>query len=133
MAGVWMTPCKNGQCELSVIRDGIDKIVIATQTPLSDAQAEELFWCIRAMQRSGKTLKDLLKEQEEQIDTQRKNLMILLNKQEAVEPRRDANCVRMFRCGACGEYVGFIDSDPGDPNEQDNYCRNCGRKVKWND
>ncbi len=55
----------------------------------------------------------------------------LLEEREAVEPRRDANCVRMFRCGACGEYVGFIDSDPGDPNEQDNYCRNCGKKVKW--
>ena len=57
----------------------------------------------------------------------------LLKEQEAVEPRRDANCVRMFRCGVCSEYVGFIDSDHGDPNEQDNYCRNCGRKVKWNE
>lgn len=59
------------------------------------------------------------------------NDAIALLKQEAVEPRRDANCVRMFRCGACGEYVGFIDSDPGDPNEQDNYCRNCGTPVLW--
>ena len=64
MVGVWMTPCKNGQCELSVRRDGINKIVIATQTPLTDAQAEELFWCVGAMQRSGKTLKNLLKEAE---------------------------------------------------------------------
>jgi hypothetical protein len=63
--------------------------------------------------------------------TDAEKILVLLKKQEAVEPRRDANCVRMFRCGACGEYVGFIDSDPGDPNEQDNYCRNCGRKVKW--
>lgn len=55
----------------------------------------------------------------------------MLKEQEAIEPRRDANCVRMFRCGVCGEYVGFIDSDLGDPNEQDNYCRNCGRPVKW--
>jgi len=58
-------------------------------------------------------------------------ILALLKEQEAIEPRRDANCVRMFRCGVCGEYVGFIDLDPGDPNEQDNYCRNCGRKVKW--
>ena len=55
----------------------------------------------------------------------------MLKEQEAVEPRLDANCLRIFRCGACGEYVGFIDSDQWDPNEQDNYCRNCGRKVKW--
>lgn len=57
--------------------------------------------------------------------------LVLLKDQEAVEPRRDAICVRMFRCGACSEYVGFIDSHPGDHNEQDNYCRKCGRKVKW--
>ena len=68
MIGVWMTPCKNGQCELSVRRDGINKIVIATQTPLTDAQAEELFWHIGVMQKSGKTLKDLLKEQEQEQD-----------------------------------------------------------------
>ncbi len=65
------------------------------------------------------------------VKTLAKEALAMLKEQEAVEPRRDANCVRMFRCGACGEYVGFIDSDPGDPNEQDNYCRNCGRKVKW--
>ena len=59
-----MTPCKDGQCELSVRRDGINKIVIATQTPLTDEQAEELFWCVGAMQRSGKTMKDLLKADE---------------------------------------------------------------------
>lgn len=64
MAGIWMAPVKNGQCEVSVRRDAINKIVIATQTPLTDAQAEELFWCTWVMQKSGKTLKDLLKEQE---------------------------------------------------------------------
>jgi hypothetical protein len=58
-------------------------------------------------------------------------ILAMLKEQEAVEPRRDANCVRMFRCGVCGEYVGFIDSDPGDPNKQYNYCRNCGHAVKW--
>ena len=66
-----------------------------------------------------------------QIGNVTDDALALLKKVEAVEPRRDANCARMFRCGACGEYVGFIDSDPGDPNEQDNYCRNCGRQVKW--
>ena len=55
----------------------------------------------------------------------------LLKAQEAVEPIRDAINVRRFRCGVCGAYVGFIDSYPGDTKEQDNYCRNCGRPVKW--
>lgn len=68
MIGVWMTPCKNGQCELSVRRDGINKIVIASQTPLTDEQAEGLFWCVGAMLRSEKTLKDLLKEQGDEIE-----------------------------------------------------------------
>ena len=60
-----------------------------------------------------------------------RDAIALLEEQEAVEPRRDANCVRLFRCGACGEYVGFIDLDTGDPNDQDNYCRNCGKAVRW--
>lgn len=67
-----MAPCKNDQCELSVRRDGINKIVIATQTPLTDAQAEELFWCIGAMQKSGKTLKDLLKRQDSEKERLKK-------------------------------------------------------------
>lgn len=55
----------------------------------------------------------------------------LLKDQESIEPVLDATTKRFYRCGACGEYVGFIDSDPGDPNEQDCFCRNCGRAVKW--
>lgn len=55
----------------------------------------------------------------------------LIEKSEHVEPVLDETTKRFYRCGACGEYVGFIDSDPGDPNEQDCFCRNCGRKVKW--
>lgn len=62
MAGVWMTPVKNGQCKISVCRDGANKIIIATQTPLTDGQAEELFWIVSAMTRSGKTLNKLLTE-----------------------------------------------------------------------
>ena len=113
MIGVWMTPCKNGQCKLSVRRDGINKIVIATQTPLTDAQAEELFWCVGAMQKSGKTLKGLLKEQE------------------AVKPVRDKEIGRIWLCGNCGTYVGFEDHDENDPNEFDKYCRECGHPVLW--
>lgn len=55
----------------------------------------------------------------------------LLKEREPTEPVLDETTKRFYRCGACGEYVGFIDSDPGDPNEQDCFCRNCGRAVKW--
>lgn len=100
---------QNGQCELSVRRDGINKIVIWTQTPLMDAQVDELFWCIGAMQRSGKTLKDLLKEQE------------------AVEPKKENDrrpepwTTWWYACGDCGQPI----------DKMDRYCRRCGKKVKW--
>ena len=48
-----------------------------------------------------------------------------------VKPVRDEKTGRFWLCGNCGEYVGFEDNDPSDPNEFDNFCRNCGRKVKW--
>lgn len=57
--------------------------------------------------------------------------LALLKEQEAVKPVRDEKTGRFWLCGNCGEYVGFEDNDPSDPNEFDNYCRNCGRKVKW--
>ena len=60
-----------------------------------------------------------------------KAVLTLLKEQEAVEPVRDEKTGRFWLCGNCGEYVGFEDNDPSDPNEFDNYCRNCGRKVKW--
>ena len=108
MAWVWMTPCKNGQCELSVRRDGINKIVIATQTPLTDTQVDELFWCIGAMQRSGKTLKVLLKEQE------------------AVEPY-GMNAERAYGiCPKCGKIVFRYGNV-----EENHYCGICGQEVKW--
>ena len=105
MVGVWMTPCKNGQCELSVRRDGINKIVIATKTPLTDAQAEELFWCVGAMQRSEKTLKDLLKEQE------------------AVEPIPPTDESEMWRCGNCHHQIFRC--------THQRFCERCGHEVKW--
>ena len=55
----------------------------------------------------------------------------LLKEQEAVAPTLDETTKSFYRCGVCGEYVGFIDSDPGDTDEKDNYCRNCGQAVKW--
>ena len=112
MVGVWMTPCKNGQCELSVRRDGINKIVIATKTPLTDAQAEELFWCVGAMQRSEKTLKDLRKEQE------------------AVEPKQVGLYGKEDWYGlvcVCPDCKAEWMSDEADTH----FCPKCGRAVKW--
>ena len=57
-----------------------------------------------------------------------KTILELLKEKEAVAPIRDD---RIWLCGNCREFVGFEDHDEDDPNEFDNYCRNCGRKVKW--
>ena len=105
MAGVWMTPCKNGQCELSVRRDGINEIVIATQTPLTDGQVEGLVWCIGAMQRSGKTLKDLLKEND------------------AIEPEWIKGTPF---CGNCGHRL-----EKKSRYTDGIKCAKCGQAVKW--
>lgn len=59
------------------------------------------------------------------------NAVRTLKEQEAIEPVLDETTKRFYRCGACGEYVGYVDSDIGDPDEKDCFCRNCGRKVKW--
>lgn len=87
---------------------------------------------IKVLSKAVKTVKEFNEDTPIKISLECvEDILSLLKEHEAVEPRRDAICVRMFRCGACREYVGFIDSDHGDPNEQDNYCRNCGRPVLW--
>ena len=63
----------------------------------------------------------LLKEQEEQIDTQRKNLMILLNEQEAVEPKHNPLSPTDWFCGKCGMCISRFHD----------YCPSCGQAVKW--
>ena len=59
----------------------------------------------------------LIKEQEEQIDTQRKNLIILLNEQEAVEPTWSRG--KPF-CGACGLQI-----------RGEKFCSECGKPIAW--
>jgi len=55
----------------------------------------------------------------------------LLKERKAVKPVRDKETGRIWLCGNCGTYVGFEDNDPGDPNEFDKFCRECGRPVLW--
>ena len=87
---------------------------------------------IEILSKAAKTVKEFNEDTPIKISLECvEDILSLLKEQEAIEPRRDAICVTMFRCGACGEYVGFIDSDLGIPDKQDNYCRNCGRPVLW--
>ena len=50
----------------------------------------------------------------------------LLKEQEAVEP---INSYGTFRCGNCGNIVGY--NDGHGRGYQNNFCSKCGQAVKW--
>ena len=52
----------------------------------------------------------------------------LLEEQESIKP---INSYGTFRCGNCGNIVGYNDGYAR--GYQNNYCSDCGRKVKWDD
>ena len=49
-----------------------------------------------------------------------------LKEQEAVEP---INSYGTFRCGNCGNIVGY--NDGHGRGYQNNFCSKCGKMVKW--
>lgn len=56
----------------------------------------------------------------------------LLKAQEPVEPvfdkgESDDPWGRLFFCGACGRRI----NEKYNPDEDDKYCKHCGRPVKW--
>ena len=62
----------------------------------------------------------------------------LLKAQEPVEPVVDKSIStgesddpwgRLFFCGACGRRI----NEKYNPDEDDKYCKHCGRPVKWDD
>ena len=54
--------------------------------------------------------------------------LAMLKEQEPIEP---INSYGTFRCGNCGNIIGYNDSYAR--GYQNNYCSDCGRKVKWDD
>ena len=52
----------------------------------------------------------------------------LLKEHEAIEPILSYGT---FRCGNCESIVGY--NDGNGCGYQNNFCSNCGQKVKWND
>ena len=63
------------------------------------------------------------------------DVIALLKEQEAVEPtfRQDEDGVFAWACGSCGAYMYHIYDGIDKAKEYAKYCRQCGRKVKWND
>ena len=59
--------------------------------------------------------------------------LTLLKEQEAVEPtfRQDEDGVFAWACGSCGAYMYHIYDGIDKAKEYAKYCRQCGKKVKW--
>ena len=57
----------------------------------------------------------------------------LLKEQEAVEPtfRQGEDGVFVWACGSCGAYMYHIYDGIDKAKEYAKYCRQCGKKVKW--
>jgi len=57
----------------------------------------------------------------------------LLKEQEAVEPtfKQDNDGIFVWACGSCGAYMYHIYDGIDKAKEYAKYCRQCGRKVKW--
>lgn len=67
-----------------------------------------------------------------------KEALAMLKAQEPMEPVVDKNTStgecedpwgRLFFCGACGKRI----NEKYDPDEDDKYCKHCGRAVKWDE
>ena len=57
----------------------------------------------------------------------------LLKEQEAVEPtfKQDNDGIFVWACGSCGAYMYHIYDGIDKAKEYAKYCRQCGKKVKW--
>ena len=65
-----------------------------------------------------------------------KAAIILLKEQDAVEPtlRHGGDGVFVWACGSCGAYMyHHIYNGIDKAKEYAKYCRQCGRKVKWDE
>ncbi len=71
----------------------------------------------------------------ELIHKKNERIKKLLKEQEAVEPtfKQDEDGIFVWACGSCGAYMYHIYDGIDKAKEYAKYCRQCGRKVKWND
>jgi hypothetical protein len=59
--------------------------------------------------------------------------LVLLKEQEAVEPtfKQGEDGIFVWACGSCGAYMYHIYDGIDKAKEYAKYCRQCGKKVKW--
>lgn len=62
-----------------------------------------------------------------------KDAIALLKEQEAVEPYMDYDGHDVWRCGNCGATIFHIEQSQADEDWKNyaKFCRQCGKKVKW--
>ena len=60
-------------------------------------------------------------------------ILALLKEQEAVEPtfKQGEDGIFVWACGSCGAYMYHIYDGIDKAKEYAKYCRQCGKKVKW--
>jgi hypothetical protein len=60
-------------------------------------------------------------------------VLTMLKEQEAVEPsfKQDEKGISTWCCGSCGAYMYHIYDGIDKAKEYAKYCRQCGKKVKW--
>ena len=66
-------------------------------------------------------------------NTLMRDALALLKEQEAVEPsfKQDEKGIFIWYCGSCGAYMYHIYDGIDKAKEYAKYCRQCGKKVKW--
>lgn len=59
----------------------------------------------------------------------------VLKNEEAVEPYMDYDGHDVWRCGNCGATIFHIEHSQADEDLKSyaKFCRQCGKKVKWDD
>ena len=59
----------------------------------------------------------------------------MLKEHEAVEPYMDYDGHDVWRCGNCGATIFHIEHSQADEDWKSyaKFCRQCGKKVKWDD
>ena len=61
------------------------------------------------------------------------NILDSIKEQEAIEPtfKQDKDGIFVWACGSCGAYMYHIYDGIDKAKEYAKYCRQCGRKVRW--
>ena len=68
MAYAMFTDSANGTHDVILRREGRNQIMVTTEVPLTDDQMRDLYWVVLYFEKTGKTMKDLVKVNERIIE-----------------------------------------------------------------